>query len=48
MEITVYNSGDKGKVLVTIRGSSKNSAKQVAKAYLEVKEELDKGGVKCQ
>lgn len=42
MEVYIYQN-DKGKVRVNVRGSTKNSAKQVAKAFIEVYEELNKG-----
>ena len=41
MKITVYTT-NKGKPDVLVEGSSKNTAKQVAKAYKEVWAELNK------
>ena len=41
MEITI-ETNDKGKPTVIVYGSSKNSAKQVAKAYKEAVAELKK------
>ena len=41
MEISIYTS-EKGKAMVSVKGSSKNTAKSVAKAYKETVEELNK------
>jgi len=45
MEISIYMDR-KGKPEVFVKGSTKNTPKQVAKAYLEVMEELSKKGGK--
>ncbi len=41
MEVQIYRD-NKGKPIVSVSGSSKNSAKQVAKAYKEAVAELNK------
>jgi len=41
MKINIYDN-PKGKPVVAVYGSTKNSAKQVARAYKEAKAELEK------
>ena len=47
MQVSIY-TGHKGKPVVQVAGNSKNTAKQIAKGYLEAVEELKKGGLKCR
>lgn len=46
MEIHISSKGKKASIMVY--GSGKNTAKQIAETYLQVKQLLEKGGVKCQ
>ena len=41
MEVTIYQT-EKGKSVVSVRGSSKNSPEAVTKAYKAVLKELEK------
>ena len=42
MQVSIY-CGNKSKPVINVEGNTKNTAKQVAKAYLEAKNELKEG-----